>query len=192
MQYIIHKELLFSTNSLKALSLLAKYSDQEFYEREIARRLGISYGSANKVLNDLYSEQYLSRQKKGNMYFYRFNVADPVFSHFKILVNVLLLRPLIKKLKRVSMRIVLFDSCARAADQSKSDIDLFIVSDVKSKVLGVIKKHKFNKGFEGLIIEPAVFSPTELLKSEKTDKEFLSLVSEGIVLWDRLAHEDSF
>ena len=192
MQYIIHKELLFSTNSLKALSLLAKYSDQEFYEREITRKLGISYGSANMVLNDLYSEQYLSRQKKGNMYLYRFNVADPVFSHFKILVNILLLRPLIKQLKRVSMRIVLFDSCARAADQSKSDIDLFIVSDVKKKVLGVIKKYKFNKGFEGLIIDPAVFSPTELLKGEKTDMEFLSLVSEGIVLWDRLAHEDSF
>jgi len=192
MHHIIHKELLFSTNSLKALSLLAKYSDQEFYEREIARKLGISYGSANMVLNDLYSEQYLSRQKKGNMYLYRFNVADPVFSHFKILVNILLLRPLIKQLKRVSMRIVLFDSCARAADQSKSDIDLFIVSDVKKKVLGVIKKYKFNKGFEGLIIEPAVFSPTELLKSEKTDHEFMSLVSEGIVLWDRLAYEDSF
>ena len=29
-------------------------------------------------------------------------------------------------------------------------------------------------------------------KSEKTDREFLSLVSEGIVLWDRLAYEDSF
>jgi predicted nucleotidyltransferase len=192
MSNIIHQDLFLSTNSLKALSLLAKYSDQEFYEREIARRLGISYGSANMVLNDLYSVQYLSRQKKGNMYFYRFNVADPVFSHFKILVNILLLRPLIKPLKRVSMKIVLFGSCARAADHSKSDIDLFIVSDDKSKVLGIIKKYKFNKGFEGLIIEPAVFSPTELLKSEKKDNEFLSLVSEGIVLWDRLAHEDSF
>ncbi len=192
MSDITYQDLFLSTNSLKALSLLAKYSNQEFYEREIARRLGVSYGSANMVLNDLYSEQYLSRQKKGNMYFYRFNVADPVFSHFKILVNILLLRPLIKQLKRVSMRIVLFRSCARAADHSKSDIDLFIVSDVKSKVLSIIRKYKFNKGFEGLIIEPAVFSPEELLKSEKTDKEFLSLVSEGIVLWDRLAHEDSF
>jgi predicted nucleotidyltransferase len=156
MSDIIHQDLFLSTNSLKALSLLAKYSDQEFYEREIARRLGISYGSANKVL------------------------------------NILLLRPLIKQLKRVSMRIVLFGSCARAVDHSKSDIDLFIVSDVKSKVLGIIKKYRFNKGFEGLIIEPAVFSLTELLKSENTDKEFLSLVSEGIVLWDRLAYEDSF
>ncbi len=50
----------------------------------------------------------------------------------------------------------------------------------------------FNKGFEGLIIVPAVLIPAELLKSEKTDNEILSLVSEGIVLWDRLAHEDSF
>lgn len=192
MSNIIRQDQFLSTNSLKVLSLLAKYSDQEFYEREIARRLDISNGSANMVLNDLYSEQYLSRQKKGNMCFYSFNVSDPVFSHFKILVNIVLLRPLIMKLKRVSMRIVLFGSCARAADHSKSDIDLFIVSDVKSRVLGIIKKYRFNKGFEGLIIEPAVFSPTELLKSEKKDKEFLSLVSEGIVLWDRLAHEDSF
>ena len=192
MSDITYQNPFLSTNSLKVLSLLAKYSDQEFYEREIARRLGISNGSANMVLNDLYSEQYLSRQKKGNMCLYSFNVSDPVFSHFKIVINILLLRPLIKQLKRVSMRIVLFGSCARAEDHSKSDIDLFIVSDVKSKVLGIIKKYKFKKGFEGLIIEPAVFSPTELLKSEKTDKEFLSLVSEGIVLWDRLAHEDSF
>jgi len=28
----------------------------------------------------------------------------------------------------------------------------------------------------------------ELLKSEKTDKEFLSLVKEGIVLWDEMKH----
>ena len=192
MSDIKHQDLFLSTNSLKALSLLAKYSDKEFYEREIARKLGISYGSANKVLNDLYSEQYLNRQKKGNMYLYRFNISDPVFSHFKILANIILLRPLIKQLKQVSTRIVLFGSCARAADHSKSDIDLFIVSDDKTKVLEIIRKYRFNKGFEGLIIEPAVFSPAELLKSEKTDKEFLSLVSEGIVLWDRLAHEDSF
>jgi len=57
------------------------------------------------------------------------------------------------------------------------------------------RKHNLSdalRNLVGLIIEPAVFSPTELLKSEKKDKEFLSLVSEGIVLWDRLIYEDSF
>ena len=42
MSDIIHQDLFLSTNSLKALNLLAKYSDQEFYEREITRKLGIS------------------------------------------------------------------------------------------------------------------------------------------------------
>ena len=185
-------DLIFSTNHLKVLSLLAKYSDLEFYERETARRLGISYGSANKVLNDLYSEQYLSRQKKGKMYFYRFETSDPIFSHFKILTNIVLLRPLIKHLKKASSRIVLFGSCARGEDHSKSDIDLFIVSDDNDKIFHAIRKYRFSQGFEELIIQPAVFTPLDLLKSEKTDREFLSLVSEGIVLWDRLAHEDNF
>ena len=181
---------ILSTSHLKVLSLLAKYSDLEFYERETARRLGISYGSANKVLNDLYSQQYLRRKKKGKMYFYRFDTADPVFSHLKILTNIVLLRPLIKKLKNVSSRIVLFGSCTRGEDFSKSDIDLFIVSDDKDKIFHTIRKYRFSQGFEGLVIQPVVFTCVDLLKSEKTDREFLSLVSEGIVLWDSLAHED--
>jgi predicted nucleotidyltransferase len=182
-------DLILSTNHMKVLSLLAKYSDLEFYERETARKLGISFGSANKVLNDLYSEQYLSRQKKGKMYFYMFDTSDPIFSHFKILTNIVLLRPLIKQLKKASSRIVLFGSCARGEDFSRSDIDLFIVSEDKDKVFQIIRKYRFGKGFEGLVIEPAVLTYADLLKSEKEDREFLSLVSEGIVLWDRLAHE---
>lgn len=183
-------DLFKSTNHMKVLSLLAKYSDLEFYERETSRRLGISFGSANKVLNDLYSEQYLSRQKKGKMFFYRFETADPIFSHFKILTNIVLLRPLVNQLKMVASRIILFGSCSRGEDHSKSDIDLFIVSDEKDKVFFAIRKYKFGKGFEELIIQPAVFTPFDLLKSEKTDREFLSQVSEGIILWDSLADEN--
>jgi len=41
------------------------------------------------------------------------------------------------------------------------------------------------KCFEHLKIEPVIFSPRELLKSKKDDREFLSLVREGIVLWDK-------
>ncbi len=43
---------------------------------------------------------------------------------------------------------------------------------------------RFNKEFEGLIIVPAVLIPVELLKSEKTDNEILSLESEveGILI----------
>jgi phosphopantetheine adenylyltransferase len=68
-------------------------------------------------------------------------------------------------------------------------MDLFVVSEEKEEVLEIIDSFRFIKGFEHLKIEPAVLSPLELLKSEKDDKEFLSLVREGIVLWDEMTDE---
>jgi len=36
-----------TTVNQKVLSLLAKFSDKEFYERQVARKINIAYGSAN-------------------------------------------------------------------------------------------------------------------------------------------------
>jgi predicted nucleotidyltransferase len=123
------------------------------------------------------------------MLFYSFNSRDPIFKTFKIIVSIALIRPLIKKLKDVASEIVLYGSCARGEDTSRSDMDLFVVSEEKEEVLEIIDSFRFIKGFEHLKIEPAVLSPLELLKSEKDDKEFLSLVREGIVLWDEMTDE---
>jgi predicted nucleotidyltransferase len=178
-----------STNQQKVLAFLAKFSDQEYHEREIARKVGISYGSANSVLNELFNEGILVRRRVGKMLFYSFNSRDPIFKTFKIIVSIALIRPLIKKLKDVASEIVLYGSCARGEDTSRSDMDLFVVSEEKEEVLEIIDSFRFIKGFEHLKIEPAVLSPLELLKSEKDDKEFLSLVREGIVLWDEMTDE---
>ena len=55
--------------------------------------------------------------------------------------------------------------------------------------MAAIEAYKFRKGFEHVKIEPVILSPQELLKSEKADREFLSLVREGIVLWDEMKDE---
>jgi len=183
---LVIRDYLSSTNLLKVLSFLAKFSDQEFHEREIARKTGVSYGSANKVLNQLFADGILVRRQAGKMLFYSFNSADPIATIFKIFISVSLLRPLVKSLREFATEIVLYGSCARGEDTSASDMDIFVVSEDKEKVLGIIEKHRFRKGFETIKIEPVILSALELLKSEKTDKEFLSLVREGIVLWDKM------
>ena len=183
------KDFFISTNEQKVLCFLAKSSDKEFHEREIARRVGISYGSGNRVLNELFSDGILVRRRAGKMLFYSFNSGDPFFRTFKIFVSIAILRSLIKELKTIASEIVLYGSCARGEDASGSDVDLFIVSGEKEKVLEIVDKYRFRKGFENLKIEPAIFSPLELLKSEKNDKEFLSLVREGIVLWNEMTDE---
>jgi predicted nucleotidyltransferase len=183
------QECLFSTHQLKVLSFLAKRSDREFHEREIARRTGISYGSANRVLNGLFADGLLGRRPLGKILLYSYNSGDPLAKPFKIFVSVSILRPLVKKLRECASEIVLYGSCARGEDGSGSDIDLFVISEEKEEALRTIDGYKFGEGFEDIKIEPVILSPLELLKSEKTEKEFLSLVREGIVLWDEMKNE---
>jgi predicted nucleotidyltransferase len=178
-----------SANKLRVLSFLAKLSDREFHEREIARQTGISYGSANRVLNELFAEEILVRRKVGKMMFYSYNSKDPLAKAFKIFVSVSLIRPLINDLKGCASEIVLYGSCARGEDGSASDVDLFVVSNDKEKPLRTIQSYKFEKAFEHMTIQPVILTPQELLKSEKSEKEFLSLVREGIVLWDEQIDE---
>ncbi len=184
-----HYDYFYSTNKLKVLSYLAKFSDREFHERDIARRTGISFGSANRVLNELFRDGMVVRRQAGKMLFYSFNLKDPLARTLKIFVSVSMLRPLIKKLRESASEIVLYGSCARGEDTSASDIDLFIVSEDKQKCLEIIEGYALGNGFDGIMIEPAIRSPLEMIRSEKTEKEFLSLVREGIVLWDLLKDE---
>jgi predicted nucleotidyltransferase len=183
------KDFFISTNQQKVLRFLAKFSDDEFHEREIARRVGISFGSANKVLNELCSAGILARNRKGKMLFYSFNSGDPILAPFKIFFSIAMLRPLVQKLMRTASRIVLFGSCAKGEDTSGSDVDLFIVSEEPVKSAQIISKFRFARGFGHIKIQPVILSALEMLKSEKTDPEFLSLVREGIVLWEAASHE---
>ena len=188
----MNKNYFISTNHQKVLSFLTKFSDQEFYEREIARRIGISSGSANQVLNDLYQAQLVKRKQRGKMFFYSINKNNALFRPFKILNNIIILAPLIEELKKVTQKIILYGSCARGEDTSESDVDLFILSDQKDKVLRIITQYSPGKGFESIKIQPIIQSPQEAMAHENKDKEFYSLIREGIVLWESPIDESRF
>jgi len=68
-------------------------------------------------------------------------------------------------------------------------MDLYIVSEEREKAMRLINHYKFMRGFEHIKIEPIIFSSLELLKNEKSEREFLSLVREGIVLWEERTDE---
>lgn len=186
------QNILTSTNHQIVFGFLSKNPDKEFYEREIALKTGISFGSANKVLHDLYEEGYVGRQQKGRMLFYSANEKDPVYRNYKILFTLSLIRPLIKSLIPCSYKITLYGSCATGRDNSSSDIDVFIVSDHKETLIKTIGDYTFRMGFEDTIIEPVIYSPQDLLKAENSSAEFLSLIREGIILWEKTDDESGF
>lgn len=180
---------IIATVNQKVLSLLAKFPDKEFYERQIARKIGIAYGSANRAVNELYSTGAVKRRKEGKMYFYSADVSNPLIIEFKKLVNLLLMEPLIEDLKNISNRIILYGSCAQGMDTSKSDLDLFIVSNNMKKVLKAVNDFRFPPGFEDLRIQPVIKSNVELLQMASAEQAFIDQVEQGIILWEKAASE---
>jgi predicted transcriptional regulator len=180
---------LISTANQKVLSLLAKFSDQEFYEREIARKLGISYGSANRALNELYSTGTVKRRREGKMYFYSIDSSNAALTQFKKMVNLMLIEPLVEELKKISSRVILYGSCALGTDNSESDIDLFVVADRKEGVSNAISDFTFPRGFENIHIQSVIRTPVELLEGGESERTFMEEIERGIVLWERVASE---
>jgi len=180
---------IIGTVNQKILSLLAKFSDKEFYERQIARKIGIAYGSANRALNDLYSTGAVKRRQEGKMYFYSVDLSNAAITEFKKLINIMLIEPLVEELKNISSRIVLYGSCARGIDTSQSDLDLFIVSHDKEAVTEAIGNFRFPQGFEDIHIQSVIKSPVELLEGGESEQAFIEEVERGIVLWERAANE---
>jgi len=183
------KPHIITTVSQKVLSFLSKFSDEEFYERQVARSLDIAYGSANRALNKLYSTGAIKRRQEGKMFFYSIDASDPSTIEFKKLVNLLLLEPLLENLKKLSNRIVLYGSCAQGTDTSQSDFDLFVVANNKEQVADIISSFNLPKGFENIKIQPVIKTPVELLQAGDSEKAFIEEVERGIVLWERAASE---
>jgi predicted nucleotidyltransferase len=176
---------IIATVNQKVLSLLAKFSDKEFYERQIARKIDIGYGSANHALNELYSTGTIKRRQEGKMYFYSIDPSNAAIIEFKKLINIVLIETLIEELKDVSSRIVLYGSCAQGIDTSQSDLDLFIVSNDKERVMDAIGSFSFPRGFEDIHIQPVIKSPVELLEAGESEQAFIEEVEHGIALWER-------
>lgn len=185
---MLHHHII-ATNNQKVLSLLAKFSDQEFYEREVVRRLGISSGSANRALNELFSSGVVSRRREGKMYFYSIDPSNAALTEFKKIINILLIEPLVAELKQMSNRIVLYGSCALGTDTSESDLDLFVVSNSKEDVSNVISNFKFPRGYENIHIQSVIKTPVELLEGGESERTFIEEVDRGVVLWERVASE---
>ncbi len=180
---------LISTINQKVLSLLVRFPDREFYEREVARRLEISAGAANRALNHLFSSGAVQRRRKGKMYFYSVDSSSAVLIKFKKMVNIVLIEPLVEDLKAVSNRVVLYGSCALGIDTSESDMDLFVVCNSRDDASGAVGDFTFPKGFEDVRIQAVIRTPVELLQRGRAEQAFMEEVEQGIVLWEKGAGE---
>jgi len=166
---------------IRVLDLFIADPLQEHHEREVMRLAGVSKGSANRILHELFEKGFITAQRKGRMVFYRLDLKSPSARQFKILSNVYSLKELLERLQSYSRRIVLFGSCAQGTDVKESDVDLMVLADQKDAVRKEI--NRFNSK-EKRRVAPIIVDANELAKLRREDKALYENIERGIVLWE--------
>lgn len=151
---------------------------------------GLSPSSTHHVLTRLYRDGVINRKQNGRMYFYSVDKTNPYLKEFKILANLLLIEPMVEKLKGLSHKIILFGSWAQGNDIEDSDIDIFIVSSEKEKVLSVVNKFSYSMKLYNRKVQPIVNTPEELLRKGEEERVFVEQVEKGRILWEREINDD--
>ncbi len=169
-----------ATNSLKVLSHLAENPGREFLSSEIQKAISISRAGVYIALGELARQNLVSKAKKGKLLFYSIIYDDSAIKQFKVLKNVLALRPLVSKLKPLSKKIVLYGSTSRGENDPASDIDLFILSNEPEIVKKVISSIKTRQK-----IQSVIKTPSELADFKEKEKTYYAEVDRGITLWEK-------
>lgn len=167
------------TNSQKVLDFLASNPGKEFFPSEIRKATSISRAGVYFSLKELAKEGLVSKRKKGNAVLYSIIYNDSAIKQFKVLQNVLMLRPLVSRLKPLSKKVILYGSASRGENDPSSDIDLFILSkepDAAKKAVSSIKSRQK--------IQIVIKTPSELADFKKDEKTYYNEVERGIVLWE--------
>lgn len=170
---------LVATNAQKILDFLLRHPGRQFLASEIQKAIKISKGGVNLSLRELAAEGLVKREKRGKIFLYSVDHAQPVIKQLRVLKNIELLNPAVNKIRGLSEKIILFGSSARGEDTPKSDIDLFVLTDSPEEVEGILKKRKLSRGLQLIIRTPVAF--TEM---EKKEPVFFEEISRGITLWE--------
>jgi predicted nucleotidyltransferase len=174
-------EEIFASSQARVLRFLAQHIGQSFYEQEIVKHTGVSRSAVNLATRPLSLAGLLLRERRGRMNFYAADDHHPFVRQFKVLDTVAQLEPLLQSLRPLARQITLFGSCAEGTDRADSDVDLFVLSSNRAKVMAVISHYPFERP-----VQPVVMNNQELVTTKEQDLAFYTQVQRGIVLWEAL------
>jgi len=174
----MYEELFFNTQA-KVLRVLCNHLGQSFYEREIADLAGVSRSAVNLATRSLYENGLLLREQRGRMNFYAADGRHPVVRQFKVLETVAGLEPILRSLRPLAQRLILFGSAAEGTDTAESDVDLFILAADRKKVLEALRRFEM-----GARVQPVIVNSQELVALKEAEPAFYGQIQRGIRLWE--------
>ena len=146
------EKLFTSKTRIRILELLIFNPDREFHLREISRKIKITPIYVKRELQNLKELGLILESRKGNLSLFRINRNSSIFPELKnIFIKTEYFGELIKKsLKKLKIDFAfIFGSYAKGIESKDSDIDLFVVGDVKEdELLNIIQKIENKTGRE--------------------------------------------
>ena len=167
-------------NNKKIINLLADYPNQQFFTKEISKKLKISIGGAHNSLKELAKEKMIFREQKGNMKFFQINLHNSIIKQLRTTSAIEKLAKITKRLEKDSKEIILFGSASRGEQSAESDFDLFVLTNNPKEAREIIKRER-----KKLPVSAIVKTPNEWGETEIKEPEFYLEVKKGIKLYEQ-------
>ncbi|MDI6720848.1 MAG: nucleotidyltransferase domain-containing protein [Candidatus Aenigmarchaeota archaeon] len=157
--------------------------DQNEYSiRGLAKKTGIGIATAKVCLDYLFSKDMVKRKIVGKSHIYSFDTANYLTRYTKILFSLIEINDssIVKEIvaRYPVNSIVLYGSAARGEDDTKSDIDILVIS--RKKISMPLKSEKNLKREVTLLI----YTLPEWRRKSKEDKVFYDrIIIDGIPLY---------
>jgi predicted nucleotidyltransferase len=157
---------------------------KEFYLSEIARRARTSAGTAQRELNKLLAQGFVTFKKRGNLSIYRLNESYALLHEIESIVRKTIgveaeLGNELSKVNGVRLAF-LFGSYAKGGLKSDSDIDLFIVgTPEEDAVFNVVRKVEGSVGRE---INYHLADVTEFAEKSKRSSFYREILARPLML----------
>jgi len=172
-------EVLFGQTRRSVLGLLYGHADEEFYLRQIARRVVTSVGAVQREVRQLSDAGLLSRRVRGNQVLYRANPKSPIFPELKSLllktsgVHDVIREALVPIGDRIRVAFI-YGSVARREEKAESDVDLMVVGEAGfGEIVSSLQAAQKVLGRE---VNPSVYPTAEFQKKARSGNHFLTRV----------------
>ena len=175
-------DVLFGQTRRSVLALLYGHSDEAFYLRQIARRIGTSVGAVQREVRQLSDAGLIGRNAQGNQVLYRANAKSPVFRELKSLiiktagVRDVIAEALFPLRDRIRVAFV-YGSIARQEEKAESDVDLMVVG--RATFREVVTHLQAAQKKLGREVNPTVYSVAEFRRKRRAGNHFLTRVLES-------------
>jgi predicted nucleotidyltransferase len=168
--------VLFPGTKRKILALFFLNPDQEYYFSEVVRLTGTRQGVIQRELKSLADAEILNAEKRGRQKFYSVNRRHPIFPDlrnviFKTFGVIGKIRDVLGPFRERIEFAFVYGSFARGEEASGSDLDLFVVGNIRlDELVSVLSTAENAIGRE---INPTLFSAAEFKKKWSQKNHFI-------------------